>query len=86
MKNEKKIIVENLDLVLDNLQNCKFLKTWTKMLCFIYHKKMVVDRRHAYESHEKKMSKKKLKWMINETLAIQGKSKKKIDFHFFGGK
>jgi sulfatase maturation enzyme AslB (radical SAM superfamily) len=47
---------------------------------------MVVDRRHAYESHEKKMSKKKLKWMINETLAIQGKSKKKIDFHFFGGK
>jgi hypothetical protein len=52
---EKIIIIESLDfLVWGGLQNYKFLKTWIKMLCSIYHKTLVVDKRHAYESCEKK--------------------------------
>jgi hypothetical protein len=65
MKILKIAIVETLDLlVLGNLQNCKFLKIWIKMLCSIYHKYLVVDRRHAYESCGKKKFQKRVE--VNE--------------------
>ncbi len=48
-------IVESLDvLVLDNFQNFKYLETWNKMLCSIYGKNLMVNKRHAYESCGKK--------------------------------
>jgi len=34
----------------NNLQNCKFWGTWIEILCSIYCKMLVVDRRHAYKS------------------------------------
>jgi hypothetical protein len=57
MRNKKIVIIESLDfLVWGSLQNYKFLETWIKMLCSIYHKTLVVvDKRHAYESCEKKI-------------------------------
>jgi hypothetical protein len=51
MRNEKlslfKVKILNF---LNNLQNCKFLKTWTKMLCFVYYQNLMVDKIHAHES------------------------------------
>ncbi len=66
-KLKKLSIIQSLDfLVWGSLQNYKFLETWMKMLCSIYHKTLVVDKRHAYESCEKKIvEKKQLKWMNN---------------------
>jgi len=37
MKNEKLPQLSLYFLVESNIQNCKFLETWTKMLCSIYH-------------------------------------------------
>lgn len=45
-----------ISLVSVNLQNYKFLESWIELLCTIYHfKKLLVNRRHACESHEKKI-------------------------------
>ncbi len=54
-------IVESLDvLVLDNFQNFKYLETWNKMLCSIYGKNLMVNKRHAYESCGKKIVQKEV--------------------------
>jgi len=54
-------IVESLDvLVSNNFQNSKYLETWNKMLCSIYGKNLMVNKRHAYESCGKKIVQKKV--------------------------
>lgn len=52
-------LIESLNLLVwSNLQNCKFLETWIKKLCSIYHKSLVIDKWHAYETCGKKCVKK----------------------------
>jgi hypothetical protein len=64
-ENLKIAIIETLDLlVLGNLQICKFLEIWIKMLCSIYHQYLAMDRRHAYESCGKKIVQKRVE--VNE--------------------
>jgi hypothetical protein len=58
-------IVESLNvLVLDNFQNSKYLETWNKMLCSIYGKHLMVNKRHAYESCGKEIFQKKVQMEV----------------------
>jgi hypothetical protein len=57
----KIVSVQSLDvLVSDKFQNSKYLETWNKMLCSIYGKILMVNKRHAYESCGKKKFQKKV--------------------------
>jgi hypothetical protein len=80
IKNEKNIIIENLNfLVWDNFQNCKYLETWIEMLCSFCNKNFVMDKNHV----EKNCSKKSWnEWVMNgQSWPSKRSLEKNIDFH-----
>ncbi len=47
----KIVTIQSLNFkIFNSLQNCKFLKTWTKMFCFVYYQNLMVEKIHAHES------------------------------------